>query len=113
MLPIKIFLIITPKLNISDFNDISPIFTSSGAIYPLHHDMIYSLKHCGARELNSFNVRNKKRWFPKDTFAYSDPRKFLVIILDSAPLNRLDKPKSAIFGTILASSKTFPGLRSI
>jgi hypothetical protein len=45
-------MIITPKLNMSDFGVIVPSWMYSGAIYPLHHNMSELCSAKGGRKQN-------------------------------------------------------------
>ena len=103
--PVTSSIIMTPKLYMSDLNDIFPLCRYSGAQYPLHKDQY-------------FNALWHQKMLPKmlrklDFFciAYRDPRRTSLMVCDFS--SSLDKPKSVIFETISLSSSIFSGFISI
>jgi hypothetical protein len=98
-----ISIIITPKLYMSSLMETTSWIMYSGGIYPLQH----SLKVWGIARRN---IRCYKRL--KEAIDYRVLRKNWVTIRDCLSWKILDKPKSVIFGTIVASINIFSGFRS-
>lgn len=81
-----------PKLYTSYLTDILPLSMYSGAVYPLHENILI-IEH------KKINCNRGKKRFVVLINAYGDETR--VVLLVSAFSSILDKPKSVIFAAIL------------
>lgn len=101
-------MIITPKLNISDSFEIMPFSMYSGGMYPLHDNMTARVT---IQTKHNLLEKNRAVDFLR-ALSYNDPIKFIVQVRVFSSPKSLDRPKSAILGTMFLSSKILLGFRS-